>query len=56
MLHQKDLNITEENKNINEDKFKFQSQSTRSQRWFDLDCSWIEETCSAREPDFCKTI
>ena len=30
MLRQKDLNITEENKNKNEDKFKSQGQSARS--------------------------
>ena len=34
MLHWKDLNITEANKNKNEAKFKFQGHSERSQRWF----------------------
>ena len=32
MLHQKELKITEANKNKNEDKFKFQCKSARSQR------------------------
>ena len=39
-------------KNKNEAKFKFQGQSTRSQRWFDLDFDCIEVIFSAREPDF----
>ena len=52
MLRQKDLNITEENININENKFKFQGQSARSQRWFDLGYGWIEEIFSTHEPDF----
>ena len=37
MLRRKDFKITEANKNKNEAKFKFQGQSARSQRWFDLD-------------------
>ena len=37
MLCRKDLKITEASKNKNEAKFKFQGQSARSQRWFDLD-------------------
>ena len=36
----------------NEAKFKFQGQSTRSQRWFDLDLDWIEVNFSTCEPDF----
>ena len=43
MLRRKDLKTTEANKNKNEAKFKFQGQSARSQRWFDLDFDWIEE-------------
>ena len=39
-------------KNKNEAKFKFQGQSVRSQRWFDLDLDWIEVNFSTREPDF----
>ena len=54
MLSQKDLNITEENKNKNEDNFKFQCQSERSQRWFDIDFDWIDENLSTREPDVYK--
>ena len=41
-LHQKDLKFIAENKNKNEAKFKFQGQSARSQRWFDLEFYWIE--------------
>ena len=41
-------------KNKNEAKFKFQSQSARSQRWFDLDIDCIEVTFSTREPDLYK--
>ena len=37
MLFRKDLNITEENRNKNEAKFKLQVQSARLQCWFDLD-------------------
>ena len=43
MLRRKYLNITEENKDKNEDKFKFQGQSARSQRWFDLGFYLIEK-------------
>ena len=52
MLRQKDLNITEANKNKNEAKFKFQGQSVRSQNWSDLDFDWIGEYFSTREHDF----
>ena len=37
MLRQKDLKFVAADKNKNEAKFKFQGQSARSQRWFDLD-------------------
>ena len=37
MLCKKYSKITGENKNRNEDKFKFQGQSAISQRWFELD-------------------
>ena len=50
MLRRNDLNITESNKNKNEDKSKFQGQSEKSQRWFDLDSDWIEEYFITREP------
>ena len=52
MIFFKDLKITEENENKNEYKFKFQGQSSRLQRWFDIDFGWIEETFSTREPGF----
>ena len=41
-------------KNKNEAKFKFQSQSARSQRWFDIDFDWIEANFSPHEPDLYK--
>ena len=43
---------TDQNKN--EAKFKFQGQSARSQRWFDLDLYWIELNFSTFEPNFYK--
>ena len=36
VLLRKYLKITEENRNKNEDKFKFQGWYARSQSWFDL--------------------
>ena len=39
-----------------EAKFKFQGQSARSQRWFDLDLDWIQVNVSTREPDFNKKL
>ena len=56
MLFRNYFNITEETKNKNEDKFKFQGQSTRSQRWFDIDFDYIEEKFSTCETDFYKKI
>ena len=53
ILCQNYLKITEANKNKNEDKFKFQGQYARSQRWFNIDFDWIGESFSTREPDFC---
>ena len=50
------MKITESNKNKNEDKFKLQGQSARSQCWFDILFYWIEENYSTYEPGFCKTI
>ena len=55
-LHRKDLKFTAENKNKNEAKFKFQGQSARSQRWFDLDFDWIEVNLSTHKPDFYKKM
>ena len=37
MISRKDLKFIAANKNKNEAKFKFQGQSTISQRWFELD-------------------
>ena len=39
------------NKNKNEAKFKFQDQSARSQRCFDIDFDWIGVNFSTCEPD-----
>ena len=41
-LSRKDLKCFATDKNRNETKFKFQGQSIRSQRWFDLDLDCIE--------------
>ena len=40
-LRRKDLKFIAANKNKNEAKFKFQGQSARSQRWFDLEFDCI---------------
>ena len=56
MIHRKDLNITEANKNLNKAKFKFQGQSERSQYWFGIDFDWVEEKFSTLEPDFYRKI
>ena len=56
VLHRKDLKFSEANKNENEAKFKFQGQSTRSQRWFDLDFDWIELNFSPCEPDLYRKL
>ena len=42
ILRRKYLKIVAANKNKNEAIFKFQGQSIRSQRYFDLDFDWIE--------------
>ena len=47
---------TEVNKIKNEDKFKFQGQYARSQRWFNLDFDCIEEKFSTCENDFYRKI
>ena len=49
-IRQKYLKFIAENKNKNEAKFKFQGQSARSQRWFDLEFDWIEVSYSTCEP------
>ena len=56
MLRQNYLKITGANKIKNEDKFKFWGQSSRSQRWFDIDFEWIVETFSIRKTGFYKKI
>ena len=56
MLRRKDLDSTEANKNKIEAKFKFQGQFARSQRWFDIDFDWIEETFITHEPDLYSKI
>ena len=40
-ISRKDLKFFATDKNKVEAKFKFQSQSARSQRWFGLDLDWI---------------
>ena len=55
-IRRKDMIFFATDKNKNEAKFKFQGQSTRSQRWFDLDLYWIEVNFSTREPDFYKKL
>ena len=45
------LKCTEANMHKNEAKFKFQDQSARTQRWFDIDFGWIGVNFSTREPD-----
>ena len=56
MLRRDDLKFVATDKNKNEAKFKFQGQSARSQRWFDLDLDFIEVNFSTREPDFYKKL
>ena len=56
ILNRKDFNTTEANRNENEDKLKFQGQSSISQRWLDLDFYWIGEMFCTREPDFYRKI
>ena len=49
MLYRKDLELIATDEIKNEAKLKFQGQSARSQRWFDLDFDWIEVNFSTRE-------
>ena len=51
---QKDLKFIAANKNKNEAKFKFQGQSAKSQRWFDIYFDWIEVNFRTREPGLYK--
>ena len=50
IICQKYLNITQENRNKKEDKFKFQDQFARSQHYFDIFYYWIENN-PTRKPD-----
>ena len=54
MISRNDLELIAENKNKNEDNFKFRGQYSRLQRWFDLDFDWIEVIFSTHEPDLYK--
>ena len=56
MIRRKDLKFVGTDKNKNEDTFKFQGKSARSQQWFDLDLDWIEVNFSTREPDFIRNV
>ena len=56
ILRRKDLKCVATDKNKNEAKFKFQGQSARKQRWFDIDFDWIEVNFSTHEPDFYKKL
>ena len=56
MISQKYLKLIAANNNKNEAKFKFQGQSARSQRWFDLYFYWIEINFSTCAPDFCMKL
>ena len=51
-LRRKDLKLIAANKNRNEAKFKFQSQSARSHCWFDLELDCIQVTFGKHEPYF----
>ena len=56
IIRRKYLKFVATYKNKNEAKFKFQGQSVRSQRWFDLDLDWIEVHFIKFEPDFYKKL
>ena len=54
MIRREYLKFVAIDKNKNEAKLKYQDQSARSQRWFDLDLDWIEVNFRTREHDFYK--
>ena len=56
MLRRKYLKFVAIDNNKNEAKFKFQGQSERSRRCFDIDFDWIEVNFSTRETDFYKKL
>ena len=55
-LCRKDFKFIVANKNKNEAKFKFQGQSARSQRWFDIEFDWIKVNFSTRDSDFYENV
>ena len=56
MIFQKYFKTTDANKDKIEAKFKFQGQSARSHRWFDLGFYWIEVHFSTHEPELYRKI
>ena len=56
VIRRKYLKFNEANNNNNEAKFKFQGQSARSQRWFDLGFDWIGVNFITCEPDFYRKL
>ena len=56
MLRQKYWKFVATEKRKNEAKFKFQGQSSRSQRWFDLDFDGIEVNFGTLETDLYKKL
>ena len=50
MIRRKELKFVATDKIKNESEFKFQGQSARSQRCFDLDFDFIEVNFSTRDP------
>ena len=54
MLRRKYLKFVTTDNNKNEAKFKFKGQSTRSQRWFDIEFDCIEANFNTCAPDFYK--
>ena len=52
MIRQKESD--NKKKEENNKKYKFQGQSERYRRWFDLDHDWIEENFMIYESDFYK--
>ena len=56
MLRRKYLKFVATDKNKKEATFKFQDQSARSQRWFDIDFDFIEVNYSSHETDFYKKL
>ena len=53
-IRRNDLKFVATDKHKIEVKFKFQGQSSRSQRWFDHDLDCMEVNFSTREPNFYK--